>query len=73
MAVADAFDALTHERPYKKAWSREEAIAEIERQKGRQFDPDIVEAFLFLFARGEIEAPLRYGVSTTKPSGRISA
>ncbi|HEX8833458.1 MAG TPA: HD domain-containing phosphohydrolase, partial [Abditibacteriaceae bacterium] len=45
VAVIDVFDALTHERPYKKAWSPEEAQAEIERQSGKQFDPRVVEAF----------------------------
>jgi putative two-component system response regulator len=43
VAVADVFDALTHERPYKAAWSVEEAVAEIERQRGQQFDPGVVE------------------------------
>jgi len=42
VAVADTFDALTHERPYKAAWSVDEALAEIERQSGRQFDPAVV-------------------------------
>lgn len=46
VAVADVFDALTSERPYKKAWPIEEAIEEILRQSGRQFDPRVVEAFL---------------------------
>jgi len=46
VAVADVFDALTNERPYKKAWPRNEAIEEIQRQGGRQFDPRVVEAFL---------------------------
>lgn len=46
VAVADVFDALTHERPYKKAWSQAEAIAEIQSQRGRQFEPRLVEAFL---------------------------
>ena len=45
VAVADVFDALTHERPYKKAWSREEAIAEIKKQSGTQFDPTVIGAF----------------------------
>ena len=48
LAVADVFDALTHERPYKKAWSIEDAVAEVMRQSGRQFDPQVVEAFLTL-------------------------
>jgi putative two-component system response regulator len=46
VAVADVFDALTQKRPYKAAWPVAEAIAEIERQRGRQFDPEIVDAFL---------------------------
>jgi putative two-component system response regulator len=45
VAVVDVFDALTHERPYKRAWSFEEATREIESQSGRQFDPLVVEAF----------------------------
>ena len=46
VAVADVFDALTQKRPYKAAWPIIEAIAEIERQRTRQFDPEIVDAFL---------------------------
>ena len=46
VAVADVFDALTQKRPYKAAWPIAEAIAEIERQRSLQFDPDIVDAFL---------------------------
>ena len=45
-AVADVFDALTHVRPYKPAWSEPEAIAELKRQSGRQFDPQVLYAFL---------------------------
>jgi putative two-component system response regulator len=48
VAVADVFDALTHERPYKTAWSLEAAVAEIKNQSARQFDPNVVEAFLTL-------------------------
>ena len=46
VAVADVFDALTHERPYKEAWTEAEAVTEISVQSGRQFDPAIVMAFL---------------------------
>jgi putative two-component system response regulator len=46
VAVADVFDALINERPYKRAWPFEEAVAEIAQQRARQFDPDVVEAFL---------------------------
>jgi len=45
MALADVFDALTTPRVYKKAWSMEQAIDFILEQKGKHFDPDIVEAF----------------------------
>ena len=46
VAVADVFDALTQQRPYKPAWPVAEAIAEIDRQRARQFDPAVVDAFL---------------------------
>ena len=45
LAVVDVFDALTTERPYKKAWTTEEALSEIQEQAGRQFDPAVVTAF----------------------------
>jgi len=46
VAVADVYDALTQERPYKAAWSPPEAVEEIRRQSGRQFDPQLVEVFM---------------------------
>src|ERR1700687_2110995 len=46
VSVADVFDALVSERPYKHAWSIEEGIAYLEAQKGRHFDPRCVEAFV---------------------------
>jgi putative two-component system response regulator len=46
VAVADVFDALTHSRPYKVAWSRQDAIAHIAKLSGSQFDPDVVDAFI---------------------------
>jgi response regulator RpfG family c-di-GMP phosphodiesterase len=44
-AVADVFDALTHRRPYREAWERDVALAEIYSQAGHQFDPRVVQAF----------------------------
>jgi response regulator RpfG family c-di-GMP phosphodiesterase len=48
VAVADVFDALTHERPYKPAWEVAAAVAEIGAGAGSQFDPSIVAAFATL-------------------------
>jgi putative two-component system response regulator len=56
VAVADVFDALTHARPYKRAWPLEEAVAEILSQKGRQFDPQVVEAFVDLLREDGVVA-----------------
>jgi putative nucleotidyltransferase with HDIG domain len=50
LAVADAFDAMTSDRPYRPALDREEALAEVARCAGTQFDPEIVRIFLELFA-----------------------
>lgn len=46
VAVADVFDALTHERPYKAAWPVSDAMKEIRSLSGAAFDPRVVEAFL---------------------------
>ncbi len=50
-ALADVWDTLTHERPYKPAWDEDRAMAEIEAQAGAHFDPRIVEAFLTIDRR----------------------
>jgi putative two-component system response regulator len=61
VGIADVFDALTHERPYKRAWSVCEALAEITRGAGRQFDPDAASAFTDLIAsQPERVMPDRY-------------
>ncbi len=46
MAVADSFDAMITDRPYRKALSKEEAIEELKKCSGTQFDPKVVDAFL---------------------------
>ncbi|CAH1215692.1 Cyclic di-GMP phosphodiesterase response regulator RpfG [Paenibacillus allorhizoplanae] len=48
VALADFYDALTHERPYKRAWSTEEALTEIQKQRGLHFDPQVVDAFMHI-------------------------
>ncbi|HXD56245.1 MAG TPA: HD domain-containing phosphohydrolase [Solirubrobacteraceae bacterium] len=45
VAVADVFDALTHDRPYKSAWPVDQALAEIDLMAGSEFDPQVVSAF----------------------------
>ena len=58
VAVADVFDALTQKRPYKAAWPVGDAITEIERQRARQFDPALVDAFLRIIdQRSRAEQP----------------
>ena len=47
-AVVDVFDALTSDRPYRKAWEKEKALTYIQEQSGKHFFPDAVEAFVAL-------------------------
>jgi putative two-component system response regulator len=64
VAVADVFDALIHDRPYKRAWTIQQAMEEITRQAGYQFDPAVVEVFndaaqeLIEIVRASREEPL---------------
>lgn len=51
VAVADVFDALASARPYKEAWSPQEALAELHAQKNRHFDPRCVDAFCAEFGQ----------------------
>lgn len=53
VAVADVFDALSHKRCYKEAWSLDDAFAEIQNCSGTQFDPEIVLAFMKVRERVE--------------------
>lgn len=54
LAVADAFDAMTSLRPYRRTLSTDQAAEEIRRCAGTQFDPDVAGAFLDALAAGEI-------------------
>jgi HD-GYP domain-containing protein (c-di-GMP phosphodiesterase class II) len=51
LAVAEAYDAMTHERPFRKARSRAEAIEELKACSGTQFDPDVVKAFVAMMEK----------------------
>ncbi|NMB55599.1 MAG: HD domain-containing protein [Leptolinea sp.] len=54
-AIVDVFDALTSDRPYRKAWTKEEAIEYIKGQRGKHFDPHIVDVFLS-YTGGELDS-----------------
>ncbi|MFH1339254.1 MAG: HD domain-containing phosphohydrolase [Candidatus Omnitrophota bacterium] len=54
ISVADAFDAITTDRPYRAALAKREAILEIKRSSGKQFHPKVVSAFLQLCEEGKI-------------------
>lgn len=74
VAVADVFDALTSDRPYKPAWPLDLALAEIKRSAGGQFDPRVVAAFLATRheRKGPSGAPARkrhqHAVAASRPS-----
>ncbi len=62
-ALADVFDALTHKRSYKQAWTVDSALTEILALRGRQFDPELTDRFLALVSRlrreyGDLDALL---------------
>jgi putative two-component system response regulator len=52
VTVADTFDALVNDRPYRRARTIDEALHEMRSQRGAQFDPDVLDAFLSLSERG---------------------
>ena len=54
LAIADAFDAMTSDRPYRKALKPEDALKEISRDRGTQFDPEIVRAFERAWVSGKV-------------------
>jgi diguanylate cyclase (GGDEF)-like protein len=53
VSIADAYDAMIHDRPYKRAISHDQAIAELRRHAGTQFDPDLVALFCELYGQSE--------------------
>jgi two-component system, cell cycle response regulator len=57
VAVCDAYDAMVSDRPYRRAMSSEQAIQELNRCAGAQFDPAVVDAFVIALARPTVDAP----------------
>ncbi|MCU7905733.1 MAG: DUF3369 domain-containing protein [Candidatus Thiodiazotropha sp. (ex Epidulcina cf. delphinae)] len=51
-ALADVYDALSNKRPYKEAWPDEEVLGLIRNERGKHFDPDVVDAFFRLIDKG---------------------
>jgi HD-GYP domain-containing protein (c-di-GMP phosphodiesterase class II) len=59
LSVVDTFDAITHDRPYRRGRPLAVALDELRRESGRQFDPDVVEAFLaIVVAEHWTDAPI---------------
>jgi HD-GYP domain-containing protein (c-di-GMP phosphodiesterase class II) len=56
LSVADTFDAVTSDRPYRKGWALERAIDLITEEAGRQFDPDVVDVFLTIMKQEKTKA-----------------
>jgi HD-GYP domain-containing protein (c-di-GMP phosphodiesterase class II) len=64
IAVCDAFDAMTSDRPYRQAMSVDAALEELQRSAGTQFDPTIVEAFCRVARQSGADAAPHVGTVT---------
>ncbi len=73
IAVVDAFDAMTSDRPYRKAMPQGEAIDELRRHAGTQFDPAVIEAFAATMPSRAIGTAPPKVTSTTRPILRLAA
>jgi HD-GYP domain-containing protein (c-di-GMP phosphodiesterase class II) len=62
LAVADAFDAMTSTRPYRRALPTSRALAEVERCAGSQFDPEFAHAFIDAWNAGALRRPAAAGL-----------
>ena len=56
IAVCDAYDAMVSDRPYRRALSHDDALAELHRCAGTQFDPRVVRAFIATLERSGLSA-----------------
>lgn len=71
ISVADAYDAMTSTRPYRKGLPPKEALSELKRCAGRQFDIKVVNAFMKAFKKGDIDRTARQRTSGRAASARI--
>jgi putative two-component system response regulator len=67
VAVADVFDSMTHERPYKRAFSVDETVEVMLSERDRHFDGEILDPFVSLVLDGRVESALRDEISTADP------
>jgi diguanylate cyclase (GGDEF)-like protein len=72
VAIADAYDAMTHDRPYKRAMSHDLAIQELRRHAGTQFDPELVSLFCDLYT-SHAPTPDTTVLAITAPAVAMSA
>jgi putative two-component system response regulator len=56
VSLADFYDALTHDRPYRRALPRPEVLRMIEEERGRRFDPRVVDAFMKIAGTAEVQS-----------------
>jgi diguanylate cyclase (GGDEF)-like protein len=75
VAIADAYEAMISVRPYKRAMSHAEAVAELRRHRGVQFDPELVDVFISLVGDGEGEGPAASvgSVASASPASAAAA
>ena len=71
VAIADAYEAMISDRPYKVAMPQDAALAELRRQSGIQFDPDLVKVFISLVGNGKRAAGRGAGSSCARSASRM--
>ena len=72
-AICDVFDALASERPYKRAWPFDEVLAEIARERGKHFDPALVDALLAIAGEFEGAYAAETGLVSDRRCGELLA
>jgi HD-GYP domain-containing protein (c-di-GMP phosphodiesterase class II) len=73
ICVVEAYFAMTTDRPYRRATSREKAIQEIKMNAGKQFDPEVAEVFLSIIEEESAEKPLKKNVLIFERASNVAA